>query len=228
MKFLLSILLIVLSAVTVIADHNDVRVIIPVMYEGWNLLGFSLTPTVVGDSVLSSGYGAIMIAALDNRVFYFNQDGYAFADSAIMGEGFWLKSFTSAPLIQEGAKPIERTHKLYEGWNIISPLEKEIHPQNLLSSHDMINSIWRWDTVNNRYHDVLADQGHMTPGVGYWVYSEVEDTLFYDGFSQSAPPIPPSSSKWSTSKSQETPPDPPTAVRWETWARVKAELPLQR
>ena len=80
--------------------------------EGWNLLGFSLQPHVVNDSIVSSGYNAIMYAALDNRVWYFNQNGYALADSFIIGEGFWLKSFAHAPLIQQGTASEKRIHIL--------------------------------------------------------------------------------------------------------------------
>ena len=48
------IVLILLFTTFVFADHDDVKVIVPVMYEGWNLLGFSLQPHVVSDSVVST------------------------------------------------------------------------------------------------------------------------------------------------------------------------------
>ena len=112
-KIVIAVVLVLITGVALHGEHDDVRVIVPVMHEGWNLLGFSLQPYVVSDSVVSSGYDAIMYAALDDRVWYFNPNGYVVADTFIMGEGFWLKSFVSAPLIQEGIRSSNRMHVLF-------------------------------------------------------------------------------------------------------------------
>ena len=61
----------ILTSIVAHGDHDEVKTIIPIMHEGWNLLGFSLEPYVVNDSIVSSGYNAIMYAALDDRVWYF-------------------------------------------------------------------------------------------------------------------------------------------------------------
>ena len=215
------IVLILLFTTFVFADHDDVKVIVPVMYEGWNLLGFSLQPHVVSDSVVSSGYDAIMYAALDNRVFYYDQLGYSIADSFIMGEGFWMKSFVDAPLIQEGVRSSQRIHILYEGWNLIASLEKEIKPLLLVASHPTIDSIWGWDTFNHQYKDILAEQSSLVPGYGYWIHATHDDTLFYDGFSNQIPPQPPA--KIVAPRSQDNPPPPPIYIQRKTWAQIKGE-----
>ena len=218
--------LIVLLSGEIFADHEEeIRVISPEVREGWNMLGFSLYPRVLSDSVVSSGWDTIMIAALENRMFYFDKNaGYSVADTFRIGEGFWMKATTNDFLFQEGIPFEERVHILDDGWNMISPLEKEIHPTALLYSHQMINSIWRWDAFDYKYRDVIADKSFMVPGVGYWIKSIGEDTLYYDSFSADVPPTPPASAKLLVQESQEQPPDPPVTVLWKTWAGVKKEV----
>jgi len=218
-KIVIAVVLVLITSVALHGEHDDVKVIIPIMHEGWNLLGFSLQPQVVNDSIVSSGYDAIMYAALDNRVWYFNQNGYAIADTFIIGEGFWLKSFAHAPLIQQGLASEKRIHILHEGWNLISPLEKEIHPLLLVYSHQNIDSIWGWDRGNYQYKDMLARQEYLAPGYGYWIYTTHGDTLFYDGFSNQLPPQAPA--KLVAIKSKKLPPIPPTYVGTKTWGEIK-------
>ena len=222
MKKIIITLTLLFTSISAHGEHDDVRVIVPVMYEGWNLLGFSLQPHVTNDSIVSSGYDAIMYAALNNRVFYYSQNGYSIADSFIMGEGFWMKSFDSAPLIQEGIRPLARVHLLYEGWNLITSLEKEINPLLLVASHPSISSIWGWDNYQHQYRDLLAERDWLIPGYGYWVHATHADTLFYDGFSNQAPPQPPA--KAVVSRSQEIPPIPPIYIVRQTWGDVKKTL----
>ena len=221
-KILIAFILVLITTTSSDSDHGDDKVIIPVMYEGWNLLGFSLQPHVTNDSIVSSGYDAIMYAALNNRVFYYSQNGYSIADSLIMGEGFWMKSFASAPLIQEGIRPLIRVHLLYEGWNLITSLEKEINPLLLVASHPFIDSIWGWDNYQHQYRDLLAERAWLIPGYGYWVHATHADTLFYDGFSNQAPPQPPA--KVVVSRSQEMPPTAPIYIVKQTWGDVKKTL----
>lgn len=220
-KIVIAVVLVLITGVALHGEHDDVRVIVPVMHEGWNLLGFSLQPYVVSDSVVSSGYDAIMYAALDDRVWYFNPNGYVVADTFIMGEGFWLKSFVSAPLIQEGIRSSNRMHVLYSGWNLIASLEKEINPLLLVDSHPTIDSIWGWDTNQHQYKDILAERSVLMPGLGYWVHATHEDTLFYDGFSSQAPPQPPA--KMVVTRSQRQPPDAPAYIKAKTWGQIKGE-----
>ena len=141
-RIVIAFIVLLITSIAAHGDHDEVKTIIPIMHEGWNLLGFSLQPHVVNDSIVSSGYNAIMYAALDDRGWYFYSTGYAIADSFVIGEGFWLKSFVDAPLIQQGKASERRIHILYEGWNIVSPLEDEIHPLLLVYSHQTIDSIW--------------------------------------------------------------------------------------
>jgi len=222
MKKILVIAILLLTTMSAHGDHDEVKTIIPIMYEGWNLLGFSLQPYVVNDSIVSSGYDAIMYAALNDRVWYFHSTGYAIADSFVIGEGFWLKSFVDAPLIQQGNASEKRIHILYEGWNIVSPLEEEIHPLLLVYSHQTIDSIWGWDRHNYQYKDMLARQEHLMPGYGYWMYTTHDDTLFYDGFSNQTPPQAPA--KIVATQSQRQPPDAPVHVGTKTWGDVKKTL----
>ena len=228
MKKLVTIAVIfILTSIVAHGDHDEVKTIIPIMHEGWNLLGFSLEPYVVNDSIVSSGYNAIMYAALDDRVWYFYSTGYAVADSFVIGEGFWLKSFVDAPLIQQGKASERRIHILYEGWNIVSPLEDEIHPLLLVYSHQTIDSIWGWDYYNYQYTDMLATQEHLVPGYGYWIHATHEDTLFYDGFSNQTPPQAPA--KMVAPLSQETPPSPPIKRpflknKYQTWGELKNDI----
>ena len=220
----IAIIVIVLLLTTAVAhgDHDEIKTIIPVVSTGWNLLGWSLQPYVTNDTIMSSGYEAIMLAALDNRVFYFSeQSGYTIADSFVVGEGFWMKATTTAPLIQQGKAPQIRTHILYEGWNICSPLEDEIHPLLLVYSHPTIDSIWGWDFANYQYKDMLATQEHLVPGYGYWIFAAHDDTLFYDGFSNQAPPQAPT--KVVVPRSQRQPPSPPVYVGTKTWGALKNE-----
>ena len=221
MKKILVVAILLLTTMSAHGDHDEVKTIIPIMYEGWNLLGFSLQPYVVNDSIVSSGYDAIMYAALDDRVWYFHQTGYAIADSFVIGEGFWLKSFVDAPLIQQGIASEKRIHILYEGWNMISPLEDEIHPLLLVYSHQTIDSIWGWDRNNFQYKDMLATQEHLIPGYGYWMYAAHDDTLFYDGFSNQSPPQAPA--KIVATQSQRQPPDAPAYIKAKTWGQIKGE-----
>ena len=220
-KIVIVVITLLLTSLFAHGDHDEVKTIIPVVYTGWNLLGWSLQPYVTNDTIVSSGYNAIMFAALDNRVYYFEeQNGYAIADSFIIGEGFWMKSTTTVPLIQQGKAPEIRIHILYEGWNMVSPLEDEIHPLLLVYSHPTIDSIWGWDFDNYQYKDMLATQEHLVPGYSYWMYASHDDTLFYDGFSNQAPPQAPA--KVVVPRSQRQPPPlPPMHVGIKTWGDVK-------
>ena len=219
-KIVIVVITLLLTSLFAHGDHDEVKTIIPVAYEGWNLLGWSLQPYVLNDSIVSSGYNAIMYAALDNRVYYFDPDGYAIADSFIIGEGFWMKSNLTVPLIQQGKAPEIRIHILYEGWNMVSPLEDEIHPLLLVYSHPTIDSIWGWDFDNYQYKDMLATQEHLVPGYSYWMYASHDDTLFYDGFSNQTPPQAPA--KVVVPRSQRQPPPlPPMHVGIKTWGDVK-------
>ena len=220
-KLVIVTIVLLFTAISVHGDHDEVKTIIPVAYEGWNLLGWSLQPYVLNDSIVSSGYNAIMYAALDNRVYYFDQDGYAIADTFIIGEGFWMKSNLTVPLIQQGKAPERRIHILYEGWNMVSSLEDEIHPLLLVYSHQTIDSIWGWDVVNYQYKDMLASQESLVPGYGYWMYAVHDDTLFYDGFSNQTPPQAPA--KVVVPRSQRLPPPPPMYVSVKTWGEIKGE-----
>ena len=220
-KLVIVTIVLLFTAISVHGDHDEVKTIIPVAYEGWNLLGWSLQPYVLNDSIVSSGYNAIMYAALDNRVYYFDQDGYAIADTFIIGEGFWMKSNLTVPLIQQGKAPERRIHILYEGWNMVSSLEDEIHPLLLVYSHQTIDSIWGWDVVNYQYKDMLASQESLVPGYGYWMYAVHDDTLFYDGFSNQTPPQAPA--KVVVPRSQRQPPPPPMYVSVKTWGEIKGE-----
>ena len=220
-KLVIVTIILLFTAISVHGDHDEVKTIIPVAYEGWNLLGWSLQPYVLNDSIVSSGYNAIMYAALDNRVYYFDQDGYAIADTFIIGEGFWMKSNLTVPLIQQGKAPERRIHILYEGWNMVSSLEDEIHPLLLVYSHQTIDSIWGWDVVNYQYKDMLASQESLVPGYGYWMYAVHDDTLFYDGFSNQTPPQAPA--KVVVPRSQRQPPPPPMYVSVKTWGQIKRE-----
>ena len=222
-RIVIAFIVILLTAISAHADHDEIKTIIPVAYQGWNLLGWSLQPHVTNDTIVSSGYNAIMYAALDNRVYYFEeQNGYAIADSFIIGEGFWMKSTTTVPLIQQGKAPEIRTHILYEGWNMVSPLEEEIHPLLLVYSHPIIDSIWGWDFPNYQYKDMLATQEHLVPGYGYWMYAAHDGILFYDGFSNQTPPQAPS--KVVVPRSQRQPPPPPMHVGIKTWGDVKNDI----
>ena len=220
-RIVIAFIVILSTAIAAHGDHDEVKTIIPVAYEGWNLLGWSLQPYVLNDSIVSSGYNAIMYAALDNRVYYFDQDGYAIADTFIIGEGFWMKSNLTVPLIQQGKAPERRIHILYEGWNMVSSLEDEIHPLLLVYSHQTIDSIWGWDVVNYQYKDMLASQESLVPGYGYWMYAVHDDTLFYDGFSNQTPPQAPA--KVVVPRSQRQPPPPPMYVSVKTWCQIKRE-----
>ena len=220
-KIVIAFIILLLTTMSAHGDHDEVKTIIPIMHEGWNLLGFSLQPHVVNDSIVSSGYNAIMYAALDDRVWYFYSTGYAIADSFVIGEGFWLKSFVDAPLIQQGKASEKRIHILYEGWNIVSPLEDEIHPLLLVYSHQTIDSIWGWDYYNYQYKDMLATQEHLITGYGYWMYAAHDDTLFYDGFSNQSPPQAPAKSV--VPRSQRQPPGAPVYVGGKTWGEIKGE-----
>ena len=217
-KLLIALIIILMMGFVTHADHDDIRTITPVVHEGWNLLGFSLQPYVMNDSIISSGYDAIMYAALENRVFYFD-DGYVVADTFRIGEGFWMKSNVTAPLIQQGIASPKRVHLLSKGWNIISPLEKEIHPLLLLYSHQTIDSIWAWDHSDYQYEDMLASKEHLMPGYGYWIHTTQSDTLFYDGFSSHLPPQAPT--KLVVVTSQRRPPKPPVYVEDNTWGKIK-------
>ena len=220
-KLVIVTLVLLLTSISAHGDHDEIKTIIPVAYEGWNLLGWSLQPYVLNDSIVSSGYNAIMYAALDNRVYYFEeQNGYAIADSFIIGEGFWMKSNLTVSLIQQGKAPEIRIHILYEGWNMVSPLEDEIHPLLLVYSHPTIDSIWGWDFDNYQYKDMLAIQEHLVPGYSYWMYASHDDTLFYDGFSNQTPPQAPA--KVVVPRSQRQPPPLPSMhVGIKTWGDVK-------
>ena len=220
-RIVIAFIVILSTAIAAHGDHDEVKTIIPVAYEGWNLLGWSLQPYVLNDSIVSSGYNAIMYAALDNRVYYFDQDGYAIADTFIIGEGFWMKSNLTVPLIQQGKAPERRIHILYEGWNMVSSLEDEIHPLLLVYSHQTIDSIWGWDVVNYQYKDMLASQESLVPGYGYWMYAVHDDTLFYDGFSNQTPPQAPA--KVVVPRSQRQPPPPPMYVSVKTRGEIKGE-----
>ena len=222
-KIVIAAIIILITTLVSHADHDEETITIsPLVKEGWNLMGLSLYPRVVNDSIVSSGYDTIMLAALENRMWYYNDDGYAVADTFLIGEGYWLKMLDDAILIQEGIPSMERIHILYNGWNLVSPLEKTIHPYTLLYSHPNITSIWRWDAWNNQYKDVIFEQNYMNPGIGYWMKNVGTDTLFYDGFSADVPPSPPA--KLTVQQSQDQPPDPPVTVRWKTWADVKREM----
>ena len=63
-KLLIALIIILLMGFVTHADHDDIRIITPVVHEGWNLLGFSLQPHVMNDSIISSGYDAIMYLSL--------------------------------------------------------------------------------------------------------------------------------------------------------------------
>ena len=219
-RIVIAFIVILLTAISAHGDHDEIKTIIPVAYQGWNLLGWSLQPHVTNDTIVSSGYNAIMYAALDNRVFYFEeQSGYTIADTFIIGEGFWMKSTTTVPLIQQGKAPEIRIHILSEGWNMVGSLEEEIHPLLLVYSHPTIDSIWGWDFPNYQYKDMLASQEPLVPGYGYWMYAAHDDTLFYDGFSNQTPPQAPA--KVVVPRSQRPPPLPPIHVGIKTWGDVK-------
>ena len=222
-KLVIVTVVLLLTSISAHGDHDEVKTIIPVAYQGWNLLGWSLQPYVTNDTIVSSGYNAIMYAALDNRVYYFEeQNGYTIADTFIIGEGFWMKSSTTAPLIQQGKAPQIRTHILSAGWNIVGPLEEEIHPLLLVYSHPTIDSIWGWDFANYQYKDMLASQEHLVPGYGYWLYVAHDDTLFYDGFSNQTPPQAPT--KVIVPGSQRQPPSAPVYVGVKTWGDLKNDI----
>ena len=183
MKKILVVAILLLTTMSAHGDHDEVKTIIPIMYEGWNLLGFSLQPYVVNDSIVSSGYDAIMYAALDDRVWYFHQTGYAIADSFVIGEGFWLKSFVDAPLIQQGIASEKRIHILYEGWNMIAyNLVYETNAANtfisifdkmmLLKSNDG-NIYWPLYNFNGI--------GVLLPGQGYQIkMNETVDEFYFE------------------------------------------------
>jgi len=192
----------------------------PAVFSGWNMLGFSLYPRVVNDSIVSSGYDKIMLASLENRMFYYDESGYSLVDSFRIGEGFWMKVANNEVLVQEGVPFDQRIHILSNGWNMVSPLEKYIHPQNLLYSHTSINSIWGFDAAEYRYKDIISEQSFMVPGVGYWIKSTGTDTLFYDGFSADVPPPLPAG-KLLLQQSKDQPPPAPTNVEMKTWGGVK-------
>ena len=192
----------------------------PAVFSGWNMLGFSLYPRVVNDSIVSSGYDKIMLASLENRMFYYNESGYSLVDSFRIGEGFWMKATNNGVLVQVGIPFEQRIHILSNGWNMVSPLEKNIHPQNLLYSHPSINSIWGFDTGEYRYRDIIFEQSFMMPGVGYWIKNVGIDTLFYDGFSADVPPQLPAG-KLLIQQSKEQPPPAPANVEMKTWGGVK-------
>ena len=218
-KIVIVVITLLLTSLFAHGDHDEFKTIIPVAYEGWNMLGFSLEPWASGDTV-SSGYNAIMYAALDNRVYYYQHNNYAIADTFKIGEGFWMKSNLTVPLILQGYPSERRMHFLHEGWNMIAPLEDEIHPLLLDYSHQTIDSIWGWDRLNYQYKDMLALQESLMPGYSYWMYASHDDTLFYDGFSNQAPPQAPA--KVVVPRSQRQPPPlPPMHVGIKTWGDVK-------
>ena len=225
--------LIILFTTLVLAEHENQTItttppiiiiptitISPAVFSGWNMLGFSLYPRVVNNSIVSSGYDEIMLASLENRMFYYDESGYSLVDSFRIGEGFWMKATNNRVLVQEGLPFEQRTHILSNGWNMVSPLEKYIHPQNLLYSHPSINSIWGFDTAEYRYRDIIFEQSFMVPGVGYWIKSMGTDTLFYDGFSADVPPPIPAG-KLLIQQSKDQPPPAPANVEMKTWGDVK-------
>jgi len=225
------IVLIILFTAYALAEHENQTVtttppiiinptitISPAVFSGWNMLGFSLYPRVINGSVVNGGYDEIMLAALENRMFYYGESGYSLVDSFRIGEGFWINTSLNGVLMQEGIPSKQRIHILSNGWNMVSPLEKNIHPQNLLYSHPSINSIWGFDTGEYRYRDIIFEQSFMMPGVGYWIKNVGIDTLFYDGFSVDIPPPLP---KLLIQQSKERPPPAPANVEMKTWGGVK-------
>ena len=225
--------LIILFTTLVLAEHENQTItttppiiiiptitISPAVFSGWNMLGFSLYPRVVNNNIVSSGYDEIMLASLENRMFYYDESGYSLVDSFRIGEGFWMKATNNRVLVQEGLPFEQRTHILSNGWNMVSPLEKHIHPQNLLYSHPSINSIWGFDAAEYRYRDIIFEQSFMVPGVGYWIKSMGADTLFYDGFSADVPPPIPAG-KLLIQQSKDQPPPAPANVEMKTWGGVK-------
>lgn len=227
------IVLIILFTALALAEHENQTVtttppitinptitISPAVFSGWNMLGFSLYPRVVNDSIVSSGYDKIMLASLENRMFYYDESGYSLVDSFRIGEGFWMKATNNGVLVQVGIPFEQRIHILSNGWNMVSPLEKYIHPQNLLYSHPTINSIWGFDSAEYRYRDIIFEQSLMVPGVGYWIKNMGTDTLFYDGFSADVPPPIPAG-KLLIQQSKDQPPPAPTNVEMKTWGGVK-------
>jgi len=227
------IVLIILFTAYALAEHENQTVtttppiiinptitISPAVFSGWNMLGFSLYPRVINGSVVNGGYDEIMLAALENRMFYYGESGYSLVDSFRIGEGFWINTSLNGVLMQEGIPSKQRIHILSNGWNMVSPLEKNIHPQNLLYSHPSINSIWGFDTGEYRYRDIIFEQSFMMPGVGYWIKNVGIDTLFYDGFSADVPPQLPAG-KLLIQQSEEQPPPAPVNVEMKTWGGVK-------
>ena len=220
------IVLIILFTALALAEHenqtvtttppitiNQTITISPTVFSGWNMLGFSLYPRVVNDSIVSSGYDKIMLASLQNRMSYYDESAHSLVDSFRIGEGFWMN-------VQVGIPFEQRTHILSNGWNMVSPLEKHIHPQNLLYSHPTINSIWGFDSAEYRFRDIIFEQSLMVPGVGYWIKNMGTDTLFYDGFSADVPPPIPAG-KLLIQQSKEQPPPAPVNVEMKTWGGVK-------
>ena len=54
-KLVIVTVVLLLTSISAHGDHDEIKTIIPVAYEGWNLLGWSLQPYVLNDSIVSSG-----------------------------------------------------------------------------------------------------------------------------------------------------------------------------
>lgn len=124
--------------------------------EGWNLLSLNLSVTAAEFDKVT----AVADAAIQSWV----NGQYQLIETPTALQGFWVYASESATVELTGT-PVAGLVDLENGWNLVGPARNCLVPPNTLSYG-----------FGEKYEQLL-DQGLLLLGQGYWIYSEVDQSV---------------------------------------------------
>ena len=145
---------------------------IPISYSAdWNLVG---NPVNTSDNHVSD----LFPPSTENTLYSFGPTGYVSQTELLPGMGYWLHFQDNGIAAISGLPIYEQTINLMEGWNLISGISIEI---SILQIIDQSNIL-----IPNTFYGYEPGTGYINsdlivPGHGYWVRTNSEGTITFNG-----------------------------------------------
>lgn len=176
--------------------------------SGWNLLSLPVVSTDSSVEVVLSeikediasawkwenGKRAVYLPSFTLKQLndYITSKGFEILFNIECGEGFWVNSNTDQDLTVSGTQPLDSSHFLSSGWNLIGLKSNETKSISTVisSNENNIASIWKWINPPGKWAVYLpkddSDKGltetqeyatskafsllqQINPGEGFWV-----------------------------------------------------------
>ncbi len=150
---------------TVTVERPNTRFVTLELFPGWNLIGIPFNLTA--ESIES-------LQAFRPMGYDPAAQSYVYTDlNYAAGSALWVFASTATSLmLYDNGEPVESGITLHKGWNMVSPLYGE---EGEAVPHPGLDKTWYWDPTGNKR---LLPGENAFPGVGYWIYSDVEQVIW--------------------------------------------------